>query len=245
MFRRMFGDAFPSTSDLALNLCGRADLTKSSTMLHLGCGVGSVSSLIYSKYGAKMICFDPFQSLIDTANSESSRDDLKFQCSDLNNLPFPNGGASHILTEAKLSIHKNPSVLLNEVKRCLNNDGLLMNSEIVITDQSQLNPKVNQFITTALGSNSARTLDDWKSLLSSNNFDVIESQIEPKIMRSNARKLSRALFGLRLLRRTGQFSLSDMGLGALEKEFDVVAKDSIKAINDGFITYASFISKHS
>ena len=62
-------------------------------------------------------------------------------------------------------------------------------------------------------------------------------------MRSNGKKFRRALMGLNLLRRTKQFSFSDFGLSSLEDDFDSITKSTLSAINDGIITYASFISQ--
>ncbi len=243
LFRRMFGDAFPSSSNLAIDLCNRGGVSKNSMLLHLGCGIGGVSSLLYSKFNCQIMGVDSSSQLIDIAKSESARGSLSFDQSPLHETSFPHSEASHILTEANFSIYQKPDQLFDEVKRCLASNGMLLNSELVITDSSLLDARVNKFLSTSIGSGLSRTLDDWKILLQANGFEIIEAQIEPSIMRSNGKKFRRALLGLNLLRRTKQFSFSDLGLSSLEDDFDSITKSTLSAINDGIITYASFISK--
>ncbi|MDP6742773.1 MAG: class I SAM-dependent methyltransferase [Candidatus Thalassarchaeaceae archaeon] len=243
IFRRMFGDAFPSSSNLAFDMCKRGEVSSTSHMIHLGCGVGSVSSLINSRFSCNISGVDASSNLIEIANSEYARDTLKFDCAPLHKTNFSDSVATHVFTEAILSIHRNPKQLFDEIKRCLTADGLLLNSEIVITDSTKLDARVNKFLNVALGDDSTYSLDDWECLLETNGFDVIQAQIEPSIMRSNGKKLRRALFGVNLLRKTGQISFSALGLGALENDFDAIAKATLTAIDDGIITYASFISK--
>jgi len=243
IFRRMFGDAFPSNTNLAFDLCKRGEVSSSSNVLHIGCGVGSVSSLINSKFSCSVSGVDVSSPLIEIANSEYARGPLKFECNPLHKTSFPESAATHVFTEAILSINRRPVQLFDEIHRCLIGGGFLLNSEIVITDSSKLDARVNKFLNIALGDDSTYSLDDWKTLLKTNGFDVTQAQIEPSIMRSNAKKLRRALFGLNLLRRTKQVSFSELGLGALEHDFDAIVKSTLTAIDDGIITYASFISK--
>ncbi len=245
LFRRMFGDAFPSSPSLAIDLCNRGGITNNSKLIHLGCGIGGVSSLIYSKFNCQIKGVDSSAQLIDIAKSESARGTLTFEASPLHKTSFSNSEATHILTEANFSVYQQPTQLFDETKRCLADDGFLLNSEIVITDPSLLDTRVNKFLSTALGDGLTHTLDGWKMVLQTNGFDVVEAQIEPSIMRSNGKKLRRALLGLNLLRRTKQFSFSDLGLSALEDDFDSITKATLSAINDGIITYASFISKQN
>ncbi|MBO57899.1 MAG: hypothetical protein CMA77_02760 [Euryarchaeota archaeon] len=243
LFRKMFGDSFPSSSNLAIDLCNRGGLTNDSKLIHLGCGTGGVSSLLYSRFNCQIMGVDPSAQLIDIANSESARGSLSFDNSPLHKTPFSNSGATHILSEANLSIYQQPTLLFDEIKRCLGSNGMLLNSELVITDSSLLDERVNKFLSTSIGSGLSRTLDNWKMLLRENGFEIIETQMEPSIMRSNGKKFRRALMGLNLLRRTKQFSFSDFGLSSLEDDFDSITKSTLSAINDGIITYASFISQ--
>jgi hypothetical protein len=243
IFRRLFGDAFPSSSALAIDLCKRGEITQTSQLAHLGCGVGTVSSLISSHFSCAIMGVESISQLIEIANVECANELLKFECAPLHKTPFPSARYTHILTEANLSVYRQPIRLLNEASRLLVNDGLLLNSEIVITDVSRLDAKVSEFLTIALGDDSTYTLDDWVSLLETSGFSVIQAQIEPSIMRSNGKKLRRALFGVNLLRRTKQISFSELGLEALEDDFDAISKATLTAIDNGIITYASFISK--
>jgi hypothetical protein len=64
-------------------------------------------------------------------------------------------------------------------------------------------------------------------------------------MQSNRKKLGRAMMGFRLLQRTGRLSLSELGLGAFEDDFNEVVNSALMAMDEGLISYGSFVSKRS
>lgn len=245
LFRRYFGDAFPSNSNLAIDLCKRGGVSGSSQLVHLGCGPGTVSSIISSKFGCTISGIDSSPNLIGIALTEWKRESLGFEHASLDKTPLINAWGTHLLTESRLSVVRNPSQILKEIHRLLSDDGILMNSELVVTNPSLLNENVNQFLDTIFGQDEDRSMDGWVSLIEANGFDVIEAREERQIMKANRKKLGRAMMGFRLLQRTGGLSLSELGLGAFEDDFNEVVNSTLKAMDDGLISYGSFISKRS
>lgn len=245
LFRTMFGDAFPSTSELALNLCDRGGVESTSQVIHLGSGMGSVSTQIARQNGCMVTGVEPQSVLHQTAHSDYAGDSLEFLCAPLDSSPLPDAWGTHILTESRLTMTKEPECLLAEIRRLLSDTGTLMNSEILVTDVSSLDERVKRFLDLLHGQDADLTLDGWRSLLEDGGFDVLEAREEPQIMRSNTTKLNRAMMGVRLLRSTGRLSLSDYGLAEFEEDFDEWSVATLKALDDGIISYASFISKRS
>lgn len=207
--------------------------------------MGSVSNIIHNKFSCRVTGVEPNSLLCDAAHTDYANEMLDFECASLHTAPFPDGWATHILTEARLSLTANPERVLREARRLLSDSGTLMNSELVVTDVASLDDRVKRFLDLLHGGDADLTLRGWKSLLEQNGFDVLESVEEPQIMRSNAVKINRAMVGARLLRRTGRLSLSDYGMGEFEEDFEELASASLSAMNEGVISYASFVSKRS
>lgn len=245
LFRRYFGDAFPSNSDLAIDLCKRGGVSTSSQLVHLGCGPGTVSSIISSKFGCTISGIDSSPNLIGIGITEWKRESLEFECASLDKSPLIDAWGTHLLTESRLSVVRNPSQILKEAHRLLSDNGILMNSELVVTNPSLLDKNVNRFLDTIFGQDEDRSMDGWVNLIEANGFDIIEAREERQIMQSNRKKLGRAMMGFRLLQRTGRLSLSEVGLGAFEDDFNDVVNSTLKAMDAGLITYGSFISKRS
>jgi hypothetical protein len=149
------------------------------------------------------------------------------------------------LTESRLSVVRNPSQILKESHRILSDDGKMMNSELVVTNSSLLDGNVNRFLDTIFGQDADRSMDGWVSLIEANGFEIIEAREERQIMQSNRKKLGRAMMGFRLLQRTGRLSLSELGLSAFEDDFNEVVSSTLKAMDDGLISYGSFVSRRS
>lgn len=245
LFRRYFGDAFPSNSNLAIDLCKRGGVSKTSQLIHLGCGPGTVSSIVSSKFGCTISGIDSSPNLIGAALTEWKRESLNFECAPLNKTPLTDASATHLLTESRLSVDRNPSQILGETHRLLSDNGILMNSELVVTNSSLLDENVNRFLDTIFGQDEDRSMDGWVNLIEANGFDIIEAREERQIMKANRKKLGRAMVGFRLLQRTGGLSLSELGLGALEDDFNEVVNSTLTAMDDGLISYGSFISRRS
>jgi|TARA_B110000116_G_scaffold7940_1_gene6781 ubiquinone/menaquinone biosynthesis C-methylase UbiE len=245
LFRRYFGDAFPSNSNLAIDLCKRGGVSSSSQLVHLGCGPGTVSSIVSSKFGCTISGIDPSPDLIGIGITEWKREALEFECAPLDRCPLIDAWGTHLLTESRLSVVKNPSHILKEAHRLLSDDGILMNSELVVTNPSLLDDNVNRFLDTIFGQDADLSIDGWVVLIEENGFEIIEAREERQIMQSNRKKLGRAMMGFRLLQRTGRLSLSELGLGAFEDDFNEVVSSTLKAMDDGLISYGSFISKRS
>ena len=243
LFRRIFGDAFPSTSALAIDLCNRGEVNNASQMIHLGSGMGSVSSLISGRFGCTISGVESLPIMVENANADWAKDSVEFQCSPLHSAPFPDAWATHLLTESRLSVSRQPETILAEARRLLCDGGILMNSELVISDSSLLEDKVKLFMDNIFGSESDLSISGWVTLLETNGFHVIESREEQRVMLSNRAKMKKALFGTRLLRKMGRLSLSDFGLESLEEDFDAIANSALMAIDAGIISYGSFISK--
>jgi SAM-dependent methyltransferase len=245
MFRRYFGDAFPSNSNLAIDLCKRGGVSSTSQLVHLGCGPGTVSSIVSSKFGCTITGIDPSPNMIGIGITEWKREDLEFECAPLDRSPLIDAWGTHLLTESRLSVVRNPSQILKEAHRLLSDDGILMNSELVVTNPSLLDENVNRFLDVIFGQDSDCSMDGWASLIEKNGFDIIEAREDRQIMQSNRKKLGRAMMGFRLLQRTGRLSLSELGLGAFEDDFNEVVNSALMAMDEGLISYGSFVSKRS
>ena len=128
MFRRYFGDAFPSNSNLAIDLCKRGGVSASSQLVHLGCGPGTVSSIVSSKFGCTISGIDPSPDLIGIGITEWKREALEFECAPLDRCPLIDAWGTHLLTESRLSVVRNPSQILKESHRILSDDGKLIQS---------------------------------------------------------------------------------------------------------------------
>jgi hypothetical protein len=135
--------------------------------------------------------------------------------------------------------------MFDEIRRLLSRDGKLLNSEIVVADGRSLPPEVARFTDLMMGEDCLRTIDGWRQVIEANGFDVLEYREEPRVMRRNGEKLRRALMVVNMLRRTGRFSLAEFGLGAFENDFDETAMAGLRAMADGTLSYASFISEVS
>ncbi|MBC8437752.1 MAG: methyltransferase domain-containing protein [Euryarchaeota archaeon] len=242
VFRRVFGDAFPSSSDLAIDLCRKGGVSSSSQLIHLGSGLGSVSSIISQKFGCAVSGVEVVDKLVESSSSEWTSSNLEFQCAQLDSAPFPDAWGTHILIESRLSSSTNPHRILNEANRLLSDGGTMMSSEIIINDEEKLHPTSMDFLA-RMRPDFDYSLSSWNALLESNDFDVLQMDEEPRIMKNNATKLRRALLGARLLRRTGRLNLNEFGLGEFEDNFDEIASRTLQAMESGAISYASFISK--
>ncbi len=245
LFRRAFGDAFPSNVDVAYSLCDRGGVGQGVQLVHFGCGAGSVSYLLSARTGCSVAGVDSSAELVELAKSERQAGDVEFQHSHLTQVPYPDGWGTHLLTESILTRTPTLPPMFDEIRRLLSRDGKLLNSEIVIAEGRTLAPEVARFTDLVLGEDSLRTIDGWRQVIEENGFDVLECREEPTVMRRNGEKLRRALMVFSMLRRTGRFKLAEYGLGAFEKEFDVLARAGIAAMADGTISYASFISEVS
>ena len=245
LFRRAFGDAFPSNLDVAYSLCERGGVGEGCQLVHFGSGTGSVSYLLASRTGCSVAGVDSSAQLVELAKSERQNTDVEFQHSPLTQVPYPDGWGTHLLTESILTRTPTLPPMFDEIRRLLSSDGKLLNSEIVVADGRSLPPEVARFTDLMMGEDCLRTIDGWRQVIEANGFDVLECREEPRVMRRNGEKLRRALMVVNMLRRTGRFSLAEFGLGAFENDFDETAMAGLKAMADGTLSYASFISEVS
>jgi len=242
---KVFGDAFPSSTDLIFEACGKANLDGNSQLVHIGCGPGSVSSLIHSRYDCAISACEILPDMVTNATASWGTDRLIFEVGGVPRVPFPDAWGTHLLAEFRCSPLIDPVPAFAEFKRLLSDDGTLMLTELVIEDTSKLSPPLRKAMASLAPGLNLRSMSDWTALLTTAGFEVRDSWIDKETQRQNGRKLRMAARGALLLRKTGRLKMADYGLGELEEQFDQLAIDAITAIEDGTIQIGVFLAQRT
>lgn len=133
--RNLAEDIFhPGGEDLTRKTIAAMRLTENSSIADLGCGTGTTAMLLARDYGLRVSAMD-----ISTANIERAKERaeksgvlIRFNQSDVNQLPYADNELDAVLAECTFSLFKHPSAVLAEISRVLKPGGKLAITDMAI-----------------------------------------------------------------------------------------------------------------
>jgi ubiquinone/menaquinone biosynthesis C-methylase UbiE len=152
--------AHPGGLSLTKILLEQEHLTSATKLLDAGCGTGQTSAYIKKNYPCQVTCIDYHQTMVNRAMNRFQKEQLSIRLlqGSLEKLPFPDSSFDIILVESVL-IFTNCKLSLNELKRVLKPNGVLLASEM--TSERKLTPIEQNNMCSVYGIEKVLTEQEW------------------------------------------------------------------------------------
>lgn len=129
------GGAHPGGLQLTKSILSREYIDQEKSILDVGCGTGQTSAYIAEKYRCSVTSLDSNNTMLEKAKQRFSSLNLSINVmyGSVENLPFSDGLFDFILSESVTSF-TNVSLTIQEFKRVLKPNGVLLAIEMVLED---------------------------------------------------------------------------------------------------------------
>jgi len=166
------GGAHPGGLQLTKSILSREYIDQEKSILDVGCGTGQTSAYIAEKYGCAVTSLDNNYTMLEKAKQRFSSLNLAINVmyGSVENLPFIDELFDFILSESVTSFTE-VSLTLQEFKRVLNPNGVLLAIEMVLEDS--LSEEELKTIADFYGVSQLLTESEWHNLFQKAGFKQI------------------------------------------------------------------------
>ena len=166
------GGAHPGGLQLTKSILSREYIDQEKSILDVGCGTGQTSAYIAEKYRCSVTSLDSYNTMIEKAKQRFSSLNLSINVmyGSVENLPFSDGLFDFILSESVTSF-TNVSVTIQEFKRVLKPNGVLLAIEMVLEDS--FSEEELKTIIDFYGVSQLLTESEWYNLFQKTGFKQI------------------------------------------------------------------------
>ncbi len=166
------GGAHPGGLQLTKSILSREYIDQETSILDVGCGTGQTSAYIAEKYRCSVTSLDSNNTMLEKAKQRFSSLNLSINVmyGSVENLPFTDGLFDFILSESVTSF-TNVSLTIQEFKRVLKPNGVLLAIEMVLEDsfsEEELKTLINFY-----GVSQLRAESEWYNLFQKTGFKQI------------------------------------------------------------------------
>jgi ubiquinone/menaquinone biosynthesis C-methylase UbiE len=165
--------AHPGGHSLTKKMVKREHITKDTTILDAGCGVGLTSAYVAKRFGAHVTAIDLLPEMVEKARERVTSQGLPVTVkqASLENLPFEDESFDLILAESVLTF-TNVEKSLSELHRVLKKDGVLL--AIEMSGDNSLAPSDRQRIQSVYGISSIFSEQQWVQLFEKTGFQSLQ-----------------------------------------------------------------------
>jgi ubiquinone/menaquinone biosynthesis C-methylase UbiE len=165
--------AHPGGHSLTKKILKREPITKDTTILDAGCGVGLTSAYVAKRFGAHVTAIDLLPEMVEKARERVTSQGLPVtvQQASLESLPFKDKSFDLILAESVLTF-TNVEKSLRELHRVLKKDGVLL--AIEMSGEDSLAPSDRQRIQSVYGISSIFSEQQWVQLFEKTGFHSLQ-----------------------------------------------------------------------
>jgi ubiquinone/menaquinone biosynthesis C-methylase UbiE len=165
--------AHPGGHSLTKKMLKREYITKDTTVLDAGCGVGLTSSFVAKRYGAQVTAIDLLPEMVEKAHERVTSQQLPVTVmqASLDSLPFTDESFDLILAESVLtftSVEKS----LKELHRVLKKNGVILTIEM--SGEESLTPNDRQRIQSVYGISHIYSEQQWAQLFKKTGFHSLQ-----------------------------------------------------------------------
>jgi ubiquinone/menaquinone biosynthesis C-methylase UbiE len=166
------GGAHPGGLQLTKSILSREYIVQEKSILDVGCGTGQTSAYIAEKYRCSVTSLDSNNTMLEKAKQRFSSLNLSINVmyGSVENLPFSDGLFDFILSESVTSF-TNVSLTIQEFKRVLKPNGVLLAIEMVLEDS--FSEEELKTIIDFYGVSQLLTESEWYNLFQKTGFKQI------------------------------------------------------------------------
>lgn len=157
----------------------RRVLDADAEVLELATGTGKIGIEV-AGFVKSIIATDYSEKMIEQAKKKQAPDNIVFEKQDATNLSYANNSFDAVIIANALHVMPNPERVLEEIKRVLKPNAILI-APTFVEHQKSFKAKVSLFLTGLVGFRPIHlwTLDSYTEFLQANGFTIIAKEVIP------------------------------------------------------------------